>query len=175
MTHSEYNTLIRQRYRNMQTRFATRRTASGRVTQIGREVPFTPEEFAEWILGLLGGVPSGRAQCSYCRHTVTVQDLEIDHCISPHQGGDLGFENLVPCCSNCNKQKGEMSDMSFRRLLHLVNSPDFRYVDRDNILGRLQRETKFIWGAHRKRRSNSNTVRSNPAGRLRLPPGQVQG
>jgi hypothetical protein len=61
--------------------------------------------------------------------------------------------------------------MSFRRLLHLVNSPDFRYVDRDNILGRLQRETKFIWGAHRKRRSNSNTVRSNPAGRIREPRG----
>jgi 5-methylcytosine-specific restriction endonuclease McrA len=168
MNHGEFNRLMATRYHAMQTRFQTRYSARGRVTQVGREIPFTQQEYAQWILELLGGIPSGRVECTYCRHAVTVADLEIDHRLSPQQGGELGFDNLEPCCSPCNKQKGAMSGTGFRQLLELLNSGHFSRVDRDNILGRLQRETRFVFGS-RKRRDQSNTVRLNPMGRIRQP------
>jgi len=170
MTHGEFNTLIRNRYRSMQTRFGPRFSKRGRVIRPGQHIPFTVNEYQQWHLEQLGGTPTGRAECVYCHHKVGVEDLEADHRVAPSQGGSLGFDNLVPACAPCNKQKGEMTDMGFHRLLDLLNQPNFREVDRTNILGRLQRETKFLWGAKR-RPGKSNTVRLNPAGRIRLPAG----
>ena len=96
-------------YDSMVKRFRERKSEkTGRITQIGREVPFTKEQFRDWLRKRLGG-EGGVVQCEYCSTYVSAADLVIDHKVPPSRGGSLGFENLAIACSTSNNEKGRMT------------------------------------------------------------------
>jgi 5-methylcytosine-specific restriction endonuclease McrA len=45
-------------------------------------------------------------RCQYCGVRFKAQALTLDHIIPKAQGGLDTWENLVACCSSCNKKKG---------------------------------------------------------------------
>jgi 5-methylcytosine-specific restriction endonuclease McrA len=47
-------------------------------------------------------------RCVYCG-TIAFTDsnfLTVDHIIPLHLGGSSGYDNIVPCCWECNSSKG---------------------------------------------------------------------
>lgn len=63
-------------------------------------------------------------RCGYCgvREEEAGSELEIDHFQPRSAGGDEDLENLVYCCTTCNRLKGAFwpvnKSPSYRRLLH---------------------------------------------------------
>ncbi len=60
--------------------------------------------------------------CQYCSCVLTAGDLTLDHVLPRSRGGSSTWENLVACCHDCNRRKGnqllhELKDM------HLVREP----------------------------------------------------
>src|ERR1700760_4713330 len=61
-----------------------------------------------------------RNTCQYCEDVLIASELTLDHVI-PRSGGGLStWENLVACCRECNRRKGnamlhELSDMRLLR------------------------------------------------------------
>ena len=45
-------------------------------------------------------------QCQYCGRRPPVRDLNIDHVLPRSRGGQSTWENLVACCHDCNRRKG---------------------------------------------------------------------
>ena len=60
-------------------------------------------------------------KCRYCDCSVTGKEANIDHVKPWRDGGRTSFDNLVTCCRNCNKAKG--------------NNPRWRYRGRATPLG----------------------------------------
>jgi len=52
-------------------------------------------------------------KCHYCGGFANT----VDHVIARHIGGDNTKENLVPCCRNCNSQKGIKTIEEYRAYL----------------------------------------------------------
>lgn len=57
-----------------------------------------------------------RNTCQYCGCILTAGDLTLDHVQPRSRGGLSTWENLVACCHDCNRRKGnqllhELSDM----------------------------------------------------------------
>lgn len=49
-------------------------------------------------------------RCAYCRQEIPrLVDFTLDHVVPLAKGGKHEFENLVGCCSSCNRDKGQMS------------------------------------------------------------------
>ncbi|MDE1177021.1 MAG: HNH endonuclease [Edaphobacter sp.] len=58
--------------------------------------------------------------CQYCEVILTAAELTLDHVIPRSRGGLSTWENLVACCHNCNRRKGnqmlhELTDMKLKR------------------------------------------------------------
>jgi len=58
--------------------------------------------------------------CQYCSIVLTAGELTLDHVIPRSRGGLSTWENLVACCHNCNRRKGnqmlhELTDMKLQR------------------------------------------------------------
>ena len=58
--------------------------------------------------------------CQYCNVVLTASELTLDHVIPRSRGGLSTWENLVACCHNCNRKKGnqmlhELTDMKLQR------------------------------------------------------------
>jgi 5-methylcytosine-specific restriction endonuclease McrA len=47
-----------------------------------------------------------RNSCQYCGKTLPAGDLTLDHIIPRSRGGLSTWENLVACCHQCNRSKG---------------------------------------------------------------------
>ncbi len=47
-----------------------------------------------------------RNSCQYCSVTLTAGELTLDHVIPRSRGGQSTWENLVACCHDCNRRKG---------------------------------------------------------------------
>ena len=47
-----------------------------------------------------------RNSCQYCSVTLTAGELTLDHVIPRSRGGLSTWENLVACCHDCNRRKG---------------------------------------------------------------------
>lgn len=45
-------------------------------------------------------------QCQYCAKPLTSKEATLDHVIPRSQGGKTCWENIVCCCSVCNRKKG---------------------------------------------------------------------
>jgi len=167
MDRKEFRQITDRRYDAMVKRFSNKQAGP---------VPFSKDDYAIFVWNLLGRRTTGTVECHYCGANLHIGTLELDHRIAPSRGGMLGFENLTPCCSPCNAQKGEMTDDAFRQLLLFAGCMNL--TDRANLLGRLQIATRFIHGqkAAQKRakkqpgRVNWRTVRLAPV-RTREPRG----
>jgi 5-methylcytosine-specific restriction endonuclease McrA len=58
--------------------------------------------------------------CQYCSVVLTAAELTLDHVIPRSRGGPSTWENLVACCHECNRKKGnqllhELTDMKLQR------------------------------------------------------------
>jgi 5-methylcytosine-specific restriction endonuclease McrA len=58
--------------------------------------------------------------CQYCSVVLTAGELTLDHVIPRSRGGLSTWENLVACCHDCNRRKGnqmlhEMTEMRLQR------------------------------------------------------------
>ncbi len=58
--------------------------------------------------------------CQYCSVVLTAGELTLDHVIPRSRGGLSTWENLVACCHECNRRKGnqmlhELTDMKLQR------------------------------------------------------------
>ena len=49
------------------------------------------------------------SQCRYCGRFVSQEDAQFDHRIPWKLGGRTDFSNLVTCCPDCNKAKGNQT------------------------------------------------------------------
>jgi 5-methylcytosine-specific restriction endonuclease McrA len=47
-----------------------------------------------------------RNTCQYCGVVLHASDLTLDHVIPRSRGGNSSWENLVACCHECNRRKG---------------------------------------------------------------------
>ena len=61
-----------------------------------------------------------RNTCQYCGIILTAGELTLDHVIPRSRGGLSTWENLVACCHDCNRRKGnallsELTDMKLTR------------------------------------------------------------
>jgi len=61
-----------------------------------------------------------RNSCQYCNVVLTAGELTLDHVIPRSRGGLSTWENLVACCHNCNRRKGnqmlhELTEMKLLR------------------------------------------------------------
>jgi 5-methylcytosine-specific restriction endonuclease McrA len=61
-----------------------------------------------------------RNTCQYCGDALPPSDLTLDHVIPRSRGGNSTWENLVACCHDCNRRKGnrllqEIDDMILLR------------------------------------------------------------
>jgi 5-methylcytosine-specific restriction endonuclease McrA len=61
-----------------------------------------------------------RNMCQYCQVVLTAGELTLDHVIPRSRGGLSTWENLVACCHDCNRRKGnqmlhELTDMKLLR------------------------------------------------------------
>src|SRR6202522_2330662 len=61
-----------------------------------------------------------RNACQYCGIVLTAGELTLDHVVPRSRGGLSTWENLVACCHDCNRRKGnqllhELTDMKLQR------------------------------------------------------------
>ena len=61
-----------------------------------------------------------RNACQYCGIILTAGELTLDHVVPRSRGGLSTWENLVACCHNCNRRKGnqmlhELTEMKLQR------------------------------------------------------------
>lgn len=128
-------------YGNMVSRFQEKRNKNGRITRIGYVVPFTRDEFRDWLREQLGG-EGGVRRCTYCQTFVSAADCVIDHMVPPNRGGSLGLENLTVACEPCNAIKGGCTAtgyIAFRSWALLNLDPD----DCKDLFKRLQSQMKL--------------------------------
>lgn len=53
-------------------------------------------------------------RCYYCGWELSLKNRTVDHVHPVSKKGNSDFENLVPCCSDCNKRKGFKTLEEFR-------------------------------------------------------------
>ena len=61
-----------------------------------------------------------RYTCQYCFRTLPSGELTLDHVLPRSRHGETTWENLVACCHDCNRRKGnqllhELTDMKLQR------------------------------------------------------------
>lgn len=136
-----------QAYQSMKHRFGERRIKTGRlkgrVTQVGRDLPFTLDQFRDWLLRQLGGNPNGTTRCVHCTAVLDAISVSFDHLEPVSQGGSLGLENLGPSCDECNRMKGKITARTFAKLLAWLNragrgEEEMTIMDRTDIIKRLK-------------------------------------
>ncbi len=55
--------------------------------------------------------------CAYCKTPLAEYSRTGDKHFPRSRGGKLSNSNKVPCCGECNKMKGNMSVVEFKRAL----------------------------------------------------------
>ena len=56
-------------------------------------------------------------QCQYCSKTLSSKEATLDHVIPRSQGGRTTWENVVCCCTHCNRKKGGRTPAEARMAL----------------------------------------------------------
>jgi 5-methylcytosine-specific restriction endonuclease McrA len=73
----------------------------------------------EWI-GILN---ASRGQCFFCKETVGVTKLTLDHKKALSRGGGNIADNIIAACYQCNARKGTKTPGEFRAWLRRRNGP----------------------------------------------------
>lgn len=68
-----------------------------------------------WITSF-GRVFEHRCHINWCTNIINCFDFEAAHRIAEVKGGSTSVDNLVPCCSRCNKSMGSMSIDEFDKM-----------------------------------------------------------
>jgi 5-methylcytosine-specific restriction endonuclease McrA len=76
-----------------------------------------------------------RNSCQYCGVILSSGDLTLDHVIPRSRGGLSTWENLVACCHECNRRKGnqllsELTDMKLLRMPRAFSLHTSRHIMR---------------------------------------------
>ena len=143
---SEFMDLTRSRYNAMRVRLAERRNKRGRILQVGRQIPFSLEEYRGWLLGKLHG-EQGVTRCEYCDRPIAISTLVTDHMEPISRGGELSLNNLAACCEPCNAAKGRLTAYEFKSLRVALN--EIGVEARDEVLSRLAKSEKLA-GSNRR-------------------------
>lgn len=61
---------------------------------------------------------SSIGKCVVCRSEIHILSFECAHIISVADGGKTVLENLLPCCSMCNRSMGKMNLYKYIELYH---------------------------------------------------------
>lgn len=56
-------------------------------------------------------------QCQYCHKDLSPKEATLDHVVPRSQGGRTTWENIVCCCTHCNRKKGGRTPSEARMLL----------------------------------------------------------
>ncbi len=56
-------------------------------------------------------------ECQYCARPLTSKEATLDHVVPRSQKGKTTWENIVCCCTNCNRKKGGRTPAEARMLL----------------------------------------------------------
>lgn len=67
-----------------------------------------------------------KGHCAYCGKPLNRETFTVDHVIPKSKGGTNDIENLLPCCFDCNQQKGQESIEMLR--LHLFWSKHWNKI-----------------------------------------------
>jgi 5-methylcytosine-specific restriction endonuclease McrA len=155
-------------YRSMKVRFAEKRNKRGHVRQIGREVPFTLEEFRSWLLAQFKSVDAA-IRCAYdCGAVLDVLNFHTDHKTPITRSGTLGLDNLALACEDCNRIKGELTAREYVALRQGLET--FSEPARKDIYKRLKTGAGFL----RLRFFNRNKKEKGDASEGLLPGIQTQ-
>jgi 5-methylcytosine-specific restriction endonuclease McrA len=79
-----------------------------------------------------------RFTCQYCAKPLSIREATIDHVVPRSQGGKTSWENVVCCCSHCNRRKGGRTPKEARMaLLSKPGRPDWLPVLHMRLHGRI--------------------------------------
>lgn len=53
--------------------------------------------------------------CAYCGCDLDFKDMQVDHVVPLHCGGEDTMDNMLPACRSCNHYKGTSTVESFRK------------------------------------------------------------
>ena len=56
-------------------------------------------------------------QCQYCAKDLTAREATLDHVVPRSQGGITSWDNIVCCCTACNRKKGGRTPVEARMAL----------------------------------------------------------
>lgn len=59
----------------------------------------------------------GKTECYYCGKTVSEDEITIDHIYPQDFGGPTISDNMLPSCSKCNVQKGNLDIRQYQKYL----------------------------------------------------------
>lgn len=99
--------------------------------------------------------------CAYCGNAD--QDLTVDHAVALSNGGAHHYNNFLPACRTCNRAKGCLSTMEFRRMVFEAEggaSPD--------LLERFAGRRRFFFDERTDREGRRLTDATLLSGSLRL-------
>jgi len=77
-------------------------------------------------------------ECQYCSLVLTSREATLDHVLPRSQGGRTTWDNVVCCCSNCNRRKGGRTPREARMALRCRPvKPDWLPVLRIRLNGQI--------------------------------------
>lgn len=62
-------------------------------------------------------IMKGRKRCCYCGNIVDIEEMTLDHMYPQDFGGPTITNNLLPCCKNCNNEKGNLTEEQYKKYL----------------------------------------------------------
>ena len=108
-----------------------------RAKEMYDSVPFTLDQFREWVTAQFSGNIAGIARCEYSgQKTLTAETFCIDHKMPTSRGGGFWFTNLAICSEKENLRKGDLAWYEYDELKKTVN--EFSPKARDGIWRRLE-------------------------------------
>lgn len=127
MTNSDWLSKTRQLYSDLKKR-------EREYLKVRVELPFTLEEFREWLEDIRSRHESGWPgwKCYLCGRVLTLESVSIDHVTPLAHAGRTTLDNLKPCCTSCNRAKGAMSLTGYRAI-------------RDTVNGLHPKEQRYFW------------------------------
>lgn len=72
--------------------------------------------------------------CPYCGKPIRKKKLELDHMFPRDYGGVSITNNLIPCCSDCNSDKGNLNIYEYKELINKHYSKRERGKEKHRII-----------------------------------------
>lgn len=130
-------------YGGQVARFAEKRDDHGKVTRVGRKLPYSLEEFRVWMRANFPKVSNNWiTRCGYCNGLLTLEACCSDHKTPIARGGALELTNLILCCDECNRIKGKLTALEYAAFRKGMET--FSESARKDIYSRLKTGAGFV-------------------------------